>query len=182
MKAPYRNAIRSKQLIREAMISLMDKNKSVSDITVSDIVKAANINRGTFYNHYGNPNDVVEEIKDELMQSLDLALRTSSKNGDIDGFLASMLDHFKRNEAEYRKMVNAIPISVLDNVKKEAIKQIRFIVSIDETTLYFIVNGIVGLFLDYLKNNVSFDYDDIYGRAKTFVHLAIDTYNLKNAK
>ena len=169
MKAPYRNAIRSKQLIREAMISLMDKNKSVADITVSDIVKTANINRGTFYNHYGNPNDVVEEIKDELMQSLDLALRTSSKNGDIDGFLASMLDHFKR-------------ISLLDNVKKEAIKQIRFIVSIDETTLYFIVNGIVGLFLDKLKNNVSFDYDDIYERAKTFVHLAIDTYNLKNAK
>lgn len=182
MKAPYRNAIRSKQLIREAMISLMDKNKSVADITVSDIVKTANINRGTFYNHYGNPNDVVEEIKDELMQSLNLALRTSSKNDDIDGFLASMLNHFKRNEVEYRKMVKAIPISVLDNVKQEAIKQIRLIVSIDETSLYFIVNGIVGLFLDYLKNNVSFDYDDIYGRAKTFVHLAIDAYNLRNAK
>ena len=118
MKATYKNALRSKQLIRQALITLLDKKGSMSEVTVSDICHEANINRGTFYNHYGNTTDVLEEIKDELMQSLDLALRTSSKNGDIDGFLASMLDHFKRNEAEYRKMVNAIPISLLDNVKK----------------------------------------------------------------
>ena len=97
MKAPYRNSIRSKKLIREAMIQLLNK-KSLTDITVSDIVKTANINRGTFYNHYGNPIDVLEEIKEELMQKLSTTLKISKEKKDVDSFLSIVLEHFKKNE------------------------------------------------------------------------------------
>ena len=62
MKATYKNALRSKQLIRQALIALLDKKGSMSEVTVSDICHEANINRGTFYNHYGNTTDVLEEI------------------------------------------------------------------------------------------------------------------------
>ena len=48
MKKEYRNKIRSKQLIRNAVIELLDKKGSLSSITVSDVVEKANINRGTF--------------------------------------------------------------------------------------------------------------------------------------
>ena len=43
MKAPYRNVIKTKILIRETVISLLSKNKTMNDITVSDVVEAANI-------------------------------------------------------------------------------------------------------------------------------------------
>lgn len=54
MKATYRNSVRSKELIRSALITLLEKKQDITNITVSDIVKTANINRGTFYNHYNN--------------------------------------------------------------------------------------------------------------------------------
>ena len=47
-KAEYRNSIRSKTLIRNALLSLMQE-KEFEKITVTDIVSKADINRGTFY-------------------------------------------------------------------------------------------------------------------------------------
>lgn len=173
MRATYRNAIRSKQLIREAMITLLNK-KSLTEITVSDIVKTANINRGTFYNHYGNPIDVLEEIKEELMQKLSSALMLSKEKKDVDTFLNTIIEHFKRNEEEYRKIIDAIPMSVIDKMKQELINEIAMLKpDIDNLSLSLIVNGIAGLYLDYLKDKVNFSYDEIAKTLKEFISFSL---------
>ena len=177
MKAPYRNSIRSKKLIREAMIQLLNK-KSLTDITVSDIVKTANINRGTFYNHYGNPIDVLEEIKEELMQKLSTTLKISKEKKDVDSFLSIVLEHFKKNELEYRKIIDAIPMSVIDKMKQEFIKEIAQLKpGIDNLSLYLIVNGIAGLYIDYLKNNITFSYSELESTLKEFINLSLKSEN-----
>lgn len=173
MRATYRNAIRSKQLIREAMITLLNK-KSLTEITVSDIVKTANINRGTFYNHYGNPIDVLEEIKEELMQKLSNALKLSKEKNDIDSFLNTIIEHFRKNEEEYRKIIDAIPMSVIDKMKQELINEIETLKpDIDNLSLSLIVNGIAGLYLDFLKDKVSFSYDEITRTLKEFINFSL---------
>lgn len=173
MRATYRNAIRSKQLIREAMITLLNK-KSLTEITVSDIVKTANINRGTFYNHYGNPIEVLEEIKEELMQKLTNALKLSKEKNDVDTFLNTIIEHFRRNEEEYRKIIDAIPMSVIDKMKQELINEIETLKpDIDNLSLSLIVNGIAGLYLDFLKNKVSFSYDEITRTLKEFINFSL---------
>lgn len=177
MRATYRNSIRSKQLIREAMISLLNK-KSLTEITVSDIVKTADINRGTFYNHYGNPIDVLEEIKEELMQKLSNALKLSKEKNDVDSFINIILEHFKKNDLEYRKIVDAIPMSVIDKMKQEFINKIvELKPGIDNLSLYLIVNGISGLYLDYLKNNITFSYDELGATLKQFVNFSLQISN-----
>lgn len=52
-KAEYRSSLRSKKLIINALVDLLDE-KPLDKITVTDIVKKADINRGTFYAHYEN--------------------------------------------------------------------------------------------------------------------------------
>ena len=173
MRATYRNVIRSKQLIREAMITLLNK-KSLTEITVSDIVKTANINRGTFYNHYGNPIEVLEEIKEELMQKLTNALKLSKEKNDVDTFLNTIIEHFRKNEEEYRKIIDAIPMSVIDKMKQELINEIATLKpDIDNLSLSLIVNGIAGLYLDFLKNKVSFSYDEITKTLKEFINFSL---------
>lgn len=171
MKSKYRNSIRSKELIKEAMINLLNKNKSISEITVSDIVKTANINRGTFYNHYNNTIEVLEEMKDSLMQKLTEALKLGTSKGDLDEFLNIIVTYFKNNEKEYKKIIDAIPMSIIDDLKQEFIKQIKQLnFNYDELTIYFLVNGISGIYLDYLKNNINFfTYDDLVKKIKIFV-------------
>lgn len=174
MKAQYKNATRSKQMIKQAMLKLMTK-KDFSQITVTDIVKCADINRGTFYNHYGNPTQILEEIKDELMQKLAQALKQSTATKDVDGFVKILIDHFQKNETEYKQIANAIPMSVIDNLKQELIKQIlQFDIKIDTITFYFVANGITGICLDFLKGNVTFTYDQFQQKVTNFLNSALN--------
>lgn len=68
MKAEYRNATRSKKLIKEAYISLL-REKPATKITVTDIVKTANISRGTFYAHYLDTYDLLVSFQRDFFQT-----------------------------------------------------------------------------------------------------------------
>ena len=68
-KAEYRSAIRSRRMIREAYTELL-KEKDLSKITVTDIVKRADLNRSTFYAHYPDVRGVTEEIENEIIEKM----------------------------------------------------------------------------------------------------------------
>ncbi len=69
-KAEYRNSARSRRLICDALLELLDE-KPLKKITVTDIAKRADVNRGTFYLHYDHVNDVVNELQDALIAQMD---------------------------------------------------------------------------------------------------------------
>lgn len=68
-KAEYRSSIRSRKLIIQAFIELMQE-KELEKITVTDIVKRADINRGTFYAHYQDTHAVIEQIGNDIISKL----------------------------------------------------------------------------------------------------------------
>lgn len=59
-----RSAQRTRRLIREAFCQLVQE-KDASKITVTDIVKRADIHRSTFYTHYPDVNGLMEELERE---------------------------------------------------------------------------------------------------------------------
>ena len=65
----YRNAVRSRELIHDAMLDLICE-KNLNDITIKEVVDRARINRSTFYAHYSNLGELVEEIEQELLSYL----------------------------------------------------------------------------------------------------------------
>lgn len=68
-KAEYRSARRSRKLIRRAFMELSSEIP-LRKITVSDIVRRADINRGTFYAHYADVRALVEQIEEELIAKM----------------------------------------------------------------------------------------------------------------
>lgn len=65
----YRNAIRSKKMIKEAFFSLL-KKKDINKITVTDIVTEADLNRSTFYAHYPDIRGILEELENEIIEKM----------------------------------------------------------------------------------------------------------------
>ena len=63
-KAEYRSAIRSRKLINDALADLLQE-KPLDKITVTDVVRRADINRGTFYAHYADIPDVIQHLVDQ---------------------------------------------------------------------------------------------------------------------
>ena len=60
----------TKRLLKESLLKLMSK-KRIQDITVSELCALAEINRTTFYNHYGCPADVLADIEHSVITDLE---------------------------------------------------------------------------------------------------------------
>lgn len=68
-----RRVLLTKGLIKEAFLELK-RAHALADIKVTDLCERAGIGRGTFYRHYRNMTEVLEEVLDEaLSQSSTLA-------------------------------------------------------------------------------------------------------------
>lgn len=63
--------IQTKNKIKYILLNLM-KRKSFYKITVTEICKCAGINRGTFYRHYCDLTEVLEELEDEALYDEDI--------------------------------------------------------------------------------------------------------------
>lgn len=61
--------IKTRNAIHRAFMTLM-LDKDVSKITVSDVADAAQINRSTFYLHYGDVNAVMTEIENQIADAV----------------------------------------------------------------------------------------------------------------
>lgn len=60
---------KTKQLIQTSFMQILEK-KPFDTITVGDITKAAEINRGTFYLHYQDKFDLLDQIEQQLFSDL----------------------------------------------------------------------------------------------------------------
>ncbi|MFB7816400.1 TetR/AcrR family transcriptional regulator C-terminal domain-containing protein [Paenibacillus chitinolyticus] len=64
-----RRKARTRQLLYEAFIELL-KEKNSDAITVTDVSSRAGVNRGTFYLHYRDMPDMLQQLQDEVFQSI----------------------------------------------------------------------------------------------------------------
>lgn len=69
MKKEDRRQIRTRENIHAALLSLL-KEKSLNQISVTELSELAGINRTTFYLHYRFPLDVLEEIYQDFVDEL----------------------------------------------------------------------------------------------------------------
>ena len=97
--------IKSVKKIKEAFLSLHAK-EGYDGVTVSSLCKEAGISRGTFYAHFGNVTDVLDEVLDE---ALDGTGKIWAKYLKIDGDVlndkcAAPFCVFVRESKKYRKL------------------------------------------------------------------------------
>ncbi|WP_211749265.1 TetR/AcrR family transcriptional regulator [Paenibacillus sp. Marseille-Q4541] len=74
-----RRIIKSKDALHDALLHLMQQ-KEFKEISITDIVKQANLNRGTFYKHYQYKEDLLEEIIDDVISDLIFSYREPYQN------------------------------------------------------------------------------------------------------
>lgn len=77
-----RRVKRTKKMIRDALSELM-KNKTFEEISVTDITTKADINRGTFYLHYEDKYDLLEQSEEEIIQEINNIAKRSIHSMDI---------------------------------------------------------------------------------------------------
>lgn len=64
-----RRVRKTKHQLRQALLSLMSE-KHAKSISVRELAERADINRGTFYIHYKDVNDLLQRLEDEVAERL----------------------------------------------------------------------------------------------------------------
>ncbi|MBQ2218094.1 MAG: TetR/AcrR family transcriptional regulator, partial [Firmicutes bacterium] len=90
-----RRAKRSRRLLKEGLLSLMQEKK-FKDISARDITESADLNRGTFYLHYPDTQALLESIEDDLLseaqQIVDQHLEEFHAGVSLEPLLLPILD------------------------------------------------------------------------------------------
>lgn len=95
--------VKTKSNIRTALFELMSE-KPIAKITISEICVRAKINRKTFYSHYHAPEDVIEELENEVLGEFSEILRRGGDSilnigagiRDISATIEQRRDFFKQ--------------------------------------------------------------------------------------
>lgn len=97
-KKEYRNSLRSRKLIKVALLQLMLEN-DISRIKVKEVIEIADISKGTFYAHYTDVFNVLEEIENENIQLLRDYLQAQPRVELINDFSPFIVKVFNNIEA-----------------------------------------------------------------------------------
>lgn len=101
---PYRNALRSKRLIKEAYIDLLEE-KSDGRMTIQEVVNRADVSRNTFYAHFADLRAVEEEIENQTLEELsayiDEAIRQNLLNHPY-AFLIKLQEFYLKDPRRHK--------------------------------------------------------------------------------
>lgn len=97
-----RRNIKTRQSIKNALLELI-KEKNINEISVTDLTTKADINRGTFYLHYTDKYDLINQMENEIIQSIEMKFDTIIKNELLDFAVSSTIPTFSIEIFRYFK-------------------------------------------------------------------------------
>jgi len=91
----------SQEKIEKVFMELI-QNKEISEITVTDICKKANLNRTTFYSNYIDVYDLADKIKDYLYNNFIGLYKEEQETKKHSYDFSKLLNHIKDNQIFYK--------------------------------------------------------------------------------
>lgn len=161
-----RRVRKTRKLLRECLTKLL-KQKKIQDITVREISDMADINRGTFYLHYKDVFDLMEQVETELLEELEDVLNKYEPGAFLtkpSGIFAEVFNLVKENsdmvailigENGDLNFVNRLNEIVREKCLKDWMELFRFGNTESFGAYYsFIVSGCIGIVQYWLTSDM----------------------------
>jgi len=84
----------TKRVVKDSLLQLL-KEKPIQKVTVREICELAEINRATFYTHYRDAYDLLEQIENELFE--DISSTVLAKQDEIDSLTQEIFVLIEKN-------------------------------------------------------------------------------------
>ena len=179
-KTQNRSILRTQSILKDGLTELM-KKKPIQKISVKELTDFVNLNRGTFYLHYKDIYDLIEQLENDLLDEFIEINQTYDVN-ELNGRpFPLMLDLFTflENHAEF------VSILLIDNREQHFVEKLEnlirerclndWIVVFSKATpdlcdIYssYVLSGCVGILKNWFEN----------GRKQTPEELARHTENI----
>ena len=156
----------SKILLKNALMDLLSEKGSVTKISVRELCERADLNRSTFYAHYSEPKELLEEVEAELLDATREHLQKIGTENDIGAhrYLLSFLIYIKENDKPFRTLlIDAGDPEFRSKFMQQSI--IQFVENLNisfpkdqEQYIYsYILNGSTGVIIQWMRSDYSID-------------------------
>lgn len=167
------SSLKTRELIKKTFAELIQEKKQLEKITVTELVKKANITRSTFYTHYENIYQVAKEYQLQTIELLcNEELKLYSKE-DVLNYFDNIFACLKENEETYRLLLAADESLLFLNKLKEIAREkiyaaLNNIYSNEylELEVSFLMNGILAEVFKYFRNESNYSLDELLVNVK----------------
>ncbi|WDH96898.1 TetR/AcrR family transcriptional regulator C-terminal domain-containing protein [Paenibacillus urinalis] len=166
-----RRVTKTKQALKEALLKWM-LFKSFNEITITDIVISAELNRGTFYKHYSCKEELLEEVFEDVLSDLIYAYRSPYMNyqnfniQSLDPSAIKIFDHVQQFRSFYTLLVKSSILpeyytriyEALKNLYMEDVTIISPNPAIDkELMACYQANAVLGMITEWVQSNYKYN-------------------------
>lgn len=161
-----RRVSKTKMLLKNSFIELL-KTTNINKISITDLTEKANINRGTFYLHYTDIDDLIKQLEEEAIKGINDAIE---KNVDhllareyyypifeVTTYAKQNKDFFKymmgeNGDLNFVKKIKASMIEVFYKYLAPAFQKIEDPIIL-ASLASFIITGGIGAFIDWINTD-----------------------------
>ncbi len=147
----------TKDKLHKALLTLLETT-SIDQIRISELCGLAQINRTTFYNHYGSQYDVLREISQTFLEHTAIMIQRQLQEGtDFPRSLEQALEYIREHRALLQRLLsqdpNGFPVE-LPSFETTILERLgpQLTPMQKKAAAAFLTHGIVGLLLDWVRN------------------------------
>ena len=182
-KAEYRSVIRSRKLINQALVDLL-LEKPLDKITVTDVVRKAEINRGTFYAHYADIPDAINHLIEQTFSTIREILTEQPRPlAEIPHILLQKIQMILEDDLDFYRKVTASSASTL--LQEQLIGVVvEFLFQNEEKfgvenhdqfvlAIRFCAGGLINLYRDWFAGNLNLTLSELTQKAEQLLNTII---------
>lgn len=178
----------SKMLLKNALMDALKEKGSVNKVSVRELCERAELNRSTFYAHFSEPKDLLEELEEEILQSTKEHLEKIGAENDLGAhkYISSFLKYIKDNDKQFRTLlIDSADPDFRSRFMQQTIAQfienldISFSPEIEQYIYSYILNGSTGILIQWIRSDYECDENIICNLLFSINNSALVNLNLK---
>ncbi|ETT73285.1 TetR family transcriptional regulator [Paenibacillus sp. FSL R7-277] len=148
----------TKLLLKQSLIRLL-QDKEISQISVKELCTSAGINRSTFYLHYANAYELLDNVEQEIIDNTNEYLIKIEASESAVTYILAFLDYIKRNEELFtvmlfktnddvffpKRLLNEILMSIDNHL------QLKIPEDMKPFTYAYLVNGSLAIIKEWIR-------------------------------
>lgn len=188
IKKQDRRVLKSKKAIKRAFMSIL-ATKDINDITIKNIADVADVDRKTVYNYYNGTYEILNEIENEMVASINETVKSINLDGTPNQhFLifkkisevvnANMEFYSVLMKLNYDSQLIKKLISLFSEYAKKLLSQAKLPNGVTvEYASIFIASGVLNTYYQWFNSDKTVSLDDLSKQLATLVVNSIAAYN-----
>jgi len=160
---------KTRKLIKRTFAELINEKKEISKVTVTELVKRADITRSTFYTHY---DDIYEVADDYQLETIELLISDDNvlqSVKDIYNYFDDIINCLKKNEYIYKLLLASDDtLGFLEKLKRMSSQKIFYALQKSmkknkflELDVAFFLDGVILELLKYFRDQSDYTLDEL---------------------